>query len=233
MISPEKEQLKRLNGELNNDIIRNSRVSSKRTRRKRGPAMNMNDNRNDRSGKNFLFTAFIVFDIVALIIIALIFTGVFSPKEEEPEIVQLKFEQQYFSQEPGFYVALDGIFQADILRLNQERFANSVFLGDSLTEGLSLYGYVDASNVVAVRGLNLITAQKKIKKIAKKNPQYLFVMLGINDLSWTGSTVSGVADSYKKLIEKIHKKTPETKIYIQSLLPVTKKYESSHKLLKN
>ena len=46
-------------------------------------------------------------------------------------------------------------------------------------------------------------------------------------------TVDDIEANYIKLVEKLHDKMPKAKIYIESLLPVTKNYEKAHKLLSN
>lgn len=190
------------------------------------------ENRENKEKKRFSFLPFfLAFDFVALVLIVLMLSGVFSSKEEEPYVI--RYEQVTIMEQPDFLVSVQTMIEEEAIRANQERFDESVFLGDSLTEGLGIYGYVNTSNVVANRGLNIENATKRVKKIVKKKPSYVFIMLGINDLNNSAYSMDDIEDNYCKLIEKLHGKLPETKIYVQSLLPVTAKFEKDNKALSN
>ena len=134
---------------------------------------------------------------------------------------------------PDFQKQIEDLTKKWKKEARQERFNNSVFLGDSLTEGLGIYGYVKTKNVVAQKGININAAAKKVKKIVKQNPKYVFVMLGINDMSYEGSYLPSIEERYRNIIKKIHRNLPEAQIYVESLLPVTSAYENSHKKLTN
>lgn len=192
--------------------------------------LNQGENR-ENTGKNWFLPFFIAFDIIAVLAIILMFSGVFSSKEEEPYMI--RYEQVTITDQPDFLSSVQAIIEEETIKANQERFDESVFLGDSLTEGLGIYGYVKTANVVAERGLNIENATKKIKKIIKKKPSYVFIMLGINDLNNSVYSMDDIEDNYCKLLEKLHEKLPETKIYVQSLLPVTAKFEKENKALSN
>lgn len=186
----------------------------------------------ENTGRNWFLPFFVAFDVVAVLIIILMFSGVFSAKEEGP--YELRYEQATIEDQPEFLVSVQTMIEEETIRANQERFDESVFLGDSLTEGLGLYGYVKTANVVAERGLNIENATtKKMKKITKKKPSYVFIMLGINDLNNSVYSMKDIEANYRKLLEKLHGKLPETKIYVQSLLPVTAKFEKDNKALSN
>ena len=194
--------------------------------------LNQTENQEDKKKKGVSFLPFfLAFDFVALVLIVLILSGAFSSKEEE--IYEIRYEQVTIMEQPDFMVSVQTLIEEETIRANQERFEESVFLGDSLTEGLGIYGYVKTGNVVAERGLNIENATKRVKKIVKKNPSYVFIMLGINDLNNSAYSMDDIEDNYCKLIEKLHGKLPETKIYVQSLLPVTAKFEKDNKALSN
>ena len=60
---------------------------------------------------------------------------------------------------------------------------------------------------------------KRLKDITDGRPSKLFILLGINDI---GKDIPDavIADNYLKIVNEIHTKCPETKIYVQSVLPV-------------
>lgn len=190
-------------------------------------------NVDEKQGGSWFFPAFIAFDIIAIGLIVCYFLGVFSPKEVEPEYVEVSFHQTTVETSDTMLDQLAQVFETERKEACQERFEHAMFLGDSLTEGLGIYGYVKEKNVLAIKGLNLLTAKDYIKKIAKKQPKYVFVMLGINDLNCESFSMDYNEKNYRKLIEKIHKKSPDTKVYVESLLPVTSGFQKEHKQLSN
>ena len=197
---------------------------------------NRSGEESNRNGtkKNLFFPIFLAVDVILIVLIVGAIVVRSGKKEEKPAEVTVTFEQTLIAPEPDNYMeSIEEVIEADILRANQQRFREAVFLGDSLTEGLGLYGYVKTKNLVAKKGLSIEQAQKKIGTITKKKPKYIFVMLGINDMNYSGYTLSDIESNYRTLLEKLHKKLPNTKIYLQSLLPVTSKFAKSHKRLSN
>ena len=95
-----------------------------------------------------------------------------------------------------------------------------VLLGDSMTEGLSIYGFFPETHIVGVNSLNTISALEQVDNVASFNPAKLFILLGINDI-WEGGSVDDYIGQYKKLITEIKGKTNNFSIYIESILPVS------------
>lgn len=228
MSSPEKEQWKQVNRDIQKD----------KTEQKQDGLDTRQEEQNSlhaelqESKKTLSFLPFfIAFDIIALFIIILVFTSVFNPKA--PETIEISYQQTVLEEQPQMMETIQNIIAEGIAESNKERFQHSVFLGDSLTEGLGIYGYVKTGNVIAQKGLSIERAMKKVNKIAKKKPEYVFVMLGINDLNFSSYSMDDIESNYCKLVEKIHKRLPDTKIYVQSLLPVTDKFQKENKRLSN
>lgn len=122
----------------------------------------------------------------------------------------------------------------------------AAFLGDSRTVDLFIYSslgktkakpYCDVGlNVQTVftkRFLNqdgqLLTAIEAMK-LNKKSINKAYLMFGINEL---GYNVDEFIRLYKKLIDEIRKINPNTVIYVQSILPVSKSKDNSDKLHNN
>lgn len=103
----------------------------------------------------------------------------------------------------------------------RDKFSDSVILGDSRAESILGYGILDSSSVVASKGKNLITAQKKgdINKAINLAPKNIFLTYGLNDTGIYGES-SKFIDEYEKIIKYIQKKLPTTKIYVNSIFGV-------------
>jgi lysophospholipase L1-like esterase len=96
-----------------------------------------------------------------------------------------------------------------------------VFLGDSLTEGFDLKGYFQISNIKN-RGLSGDTTYQvryRLEEIVNARPAKLFLMIGINDL-FQGEDAATVLRNISSIIREFQQRSPETEIFIQSILPV-------------
>lgn len=114
----------------------------------------------------------------------------------------------------------------------KEIFKNDLFLGDSRTDSLDFYGVVQSENVISDLGLTAKKAMDKIDSIVERQPENIFIMLGINDILNEKESVRFI-DNYKKLTNSIGERLPETNIYIQSIPPVHKEVKEKKPLLTN
>lgn len=116
--------------------------------------------------------------------------------------------------------------------IDEEFFNDALFIGDSITEGISAYGILDGANILAVKGLTISKAEKEIETIVKKHPAKIYILLGSNDLLY-GMDSEKFSSDYMEFIQHIKDKLPDTKIYIQSIFPVSKNVEGKKPLLSN
>lgn len=114
---------------------------------------------------------------------------------------------------------------------DKEYFSSSLFIGDSISTGLSLYGFLDQDNVFAQQGLAPSTALDAeidgvtlSDKIAAFKPKKIFVMLGTNSVGYANNET--LAASMNELVEKISGLT-KAKIYVISIPPITPEAEQS------
>lgn len=114
---------------------------------------------------------------------------------------------------------------------DKEYFSSSLFIGDSISIGLSLYGFLDQDNVFAQQGLAPSTALDAeidgvtlSDKIAAFKPKKIFVMLGTNSVGYADNET--LAASMNELVEKISGLT-KAKIYVISIPPITPEAEQS------
>jgi hexosaminidase len=95
-----------------------------------------------------------------------------------------------------------------------------VFLGNSLTELFDLRILGDSS--IINRGITGDFSEgirKRLAEVISLHPSRLFIEIGINDLVEHVS-VKEVTRNYKAIIDEVKEKSPQTRIYIQSVLPV-------------
>jgi len=96
-----------------------------------------------------------------------------------------------------------------------------VFLGDSLTEGFDLINHFGKSNL-RNRGMSGNLTEHvlyRLEEVFNTKPCMLFLMIGINDI-YQGTASDLVINNIEKILNKIQEKSPQTKIYCQSILPV-------------
>ena len=91
-------------------------------------------------------------------------------------------------------------------------FAGSVIIGDSITESIVEYGYLDTDVVVSKRGLNVQAADDQINTAINLNPTHVFMAFGSNDLEIYGSDSSGFIDAYRTQIKKIQAALPDVPV---------------------
>ncbi len=114
----------------------------------------------------------------------------------------------------------------------KEIFKSDVFIGDSITDSLSFYKFLDKSNVVAKMGLTAKKAVTMIDNIVEKEPENIFILFGTNDIL-NGGDNKKFAGEYSELIQAIKSRLPDVNIYINSILPVEEKVKNKKPLLTN
>lgn len=113
-------------------------------------------------------------------------------------------------------------------QFEQERQINSndfVMLGDSLTEGGDWATYfsewLPAGISVVNRGIvgdDAPGIYDRLHQILPGNPAKIFLLVGVNDISHQ-ITADSVLTDIEKVVHRIVEECPDTKLYIQSLLP--------------
>lgn len=111
-------------------------------------------------------------------------------------------------------------------------FRQDVFMGDSITEGLSFYEFLDESNVCAKIGININNAGIEVDEASKINPKNIFLLFGVNDMDET-MTSQYYSTLYANLIHQIKFNLPEANIYVQSILPVLPIVEEKRPYISN
>lgn len=101
-----------------------------------------------------------------------------------------------------------------------------VMLGNSLTEFGGDWNKKLKGKHIRNRGIagdDVAGITHRLSQILPGKPKAIFLMVGINDLSHD-LTVAQVAELCEGLIRKIRREAPETKLYVQSLLPINESF---------
>ena len=110
-------------------------------------------------------------------------------------------------------------------------FDNDLFIGDSISTGLYLYGFLDKSNVFAEVGLNpesaiyhQIDGVTSVQKTSAMQPRNIYIMLGTNGLAYFDGAY--MANKLVELIAELETACPTANIYVITIPPVTAAHEA-------
>lgn len=101
-----------------------------------------------------------------------------------------------------------------------------VMLGNSLTHGCEWHELFGMPNVLN-RGINGDIVQgirERIQPIVKGHPKKIFLLTGVNDVSHH-LTADSIVTALGSLISYIREQTPETQLYVESLLPINNSFK--------
>lgn len=103
---------------------------------------------------------------------------------------------------------------------------NIVFLGNSITNGCEWHELLGMPNVVnrGISGDIVEGIEDRLAPIVNGHPEKIFMMIGVNDVSHN-LTADSIATATIRLIEHIRSASPQTRLYVQSLLPVNSHFD--------
>lgn len=96
-----------------------------------------------------------------------------------------------------------------------------LFLGNSITE-MGNWGKLSGDTTVINRGIGgdiTFGVLKRLDDVIKRKPSKIFLIIGINDI---GKDIPDVviAENIRRIIETLKTGSPETKIFLETILPV-------------
>ncbi len=107
-----------------------------------------------------------------------------------------------------------------------------VFFGNSITQAGEWSTYFP-DLMVANRGIsgdNTEGMLARIDEIANAKPKKFFIMAGINDISLQRSNKK-IVNNYRNILRTLRMASPETEIYIQSVLPINNDFARYRRLI--
>ena len=125
---------------------------------------------------------------------------------------------------------------------SQSYLAKCVFVGDSITVGLSDYQLVSMKNVIAEVGMNIQKINTETMKTAygeltvldalkEAQPENIYIMLGSNGIAWMD--IDSMINEYSTFIDGIKGSLDGSNVYIIAIPPVTAAKESAEEPISN
>ena len=96
-----------------------------------------------------------------------------------------------------------------------------VFLGNSITDGgefHELFRRHDIKNR-GISGDVVDGVRERLEQVMKGHPSKVFLLIGINDISH-GKSAEAIAREYDALVREMLEKSPATRLYLQSVMPI-------------
>ena len=106
--------------------------------------------------------------------------------------------------------------------------AELVFLGDSLTDSCEWQEFFRNSRIKnrGISGDTTTGVLNRIDEVVESKPQKIFIMIGINDIN-RGRKVDEILMNYKLILSIFQERIPQTKVFIQSILPINNQKRSN------
>ena len=96
-------------------------------------------------------------------------------------------------------------------------FANTIFFGDSMTQAIGEYGFLDMTNIVYQRSATIDVLITKIPEVAATLPKQVVIFTGLNDCNHY-TDIADYRRDYVTLLQQLKTSIPGVKIIVSSLL---------------
>lgn len=103
-------------------------------------------------------------------------------------------------------------------------FSDSVLIGDSRMYGFEAFDLVEPSRVLADAGYTINNVDDMVDEIRSLQPDVIYLSFGVNDMGLEiGSDLgeNGYAQVYEQKVDELLSVSPNSKIVINSVIPVT------------
>ena len=101
-----------------------------------------------------------------------------------------------------------------------------IFLGNSITDGgewSELFNNLRIKNR-GISGDVTLGILDRLSEVTESHPLQIFLMIGVNDLA-AGISQDTILARYERIITKIKSSSPETELFVQSVLPVNPEFK--------
>lgn len=97
-------------------------------------------------------------------------------------------------------------------------FANTIFFGDSMTQAIGEYGFLDMSNIVYQRSATIDVLIGKVAEVAATFPKQVIIFTGLNDCNHY-TEIADYRRDYVAMLEQLKAAIPGVQVVVSSLLP--------------
>lgn len=124
------------------------------------------------------------------------------------------------------YEAMRGLIEEQIKQIENGKlsyrkvFSDVYIAGDSLMEGLRVYGILNSNHIFAKVSASLFHLESVMPKIIAVRPPVLILHYGINMIGDQQYHVDSFINQYTKDIKSLKKALPDTRIVVSLLFPV-------------
>lgn len=146
--------------------------------------------------------------------------------EAETTTVKATEAESTTAKPTGSILKVEGSVKSEEMTFSQA-FANAVFVGDFMVSGISGYDFLPDDSVFSDNAMTSDRITNYLNDIVAKSPSEVYIMIGLNDLNYGGRTIDEIYGYEKTFIEQLKAKLPTAEIYVLSVLPVSKRYNSS------
>lgn len=110
----------------------------------------------------------------------------------------------------------------DYFKQMPDRKHEIIFLGNSITEVGVWEELIDKPHVLnrGISGDNSYGVVARMDEVLSSRPDKIFLMIGVNDIK-RGTPESYILYNYHRIVSRVKKESPRTRLYLQSILPVT------------
>ena len=96
-------------------------------------------------------------------------------------------------------------------------FANTIFFGDSMTQAIGEYGFLDMTNIVYQRSATIDVLITKIPEVAAMLPKQVVIFTGLNDCNHY-TDIADYRRDYVTMLQQLKASIPGVNIIVSSLL---------------
>lgn len=129
------------------------------------------------------------------------------------------------------------------VEVDESYFSNALFIGDSRTMGLKMYGGIEGAVFYASDGMNIYNlwtekfCEVNGKKVTLEEAlltqtfEKIYIQVGINEMGW--GSADGFIAAYSQTVEKIKELQPKAVIFVQGIMRVTKEKSEQDAVFNN
>ncbi|MCD8333354.1 MAG: SGNH/GDSL hydrolase family protein [Clostridiales bacterium] len=117
-------------------------------------------------------------------------------------------------------VDLYNLSEDEIRKLNfQEIFSGCIVMGDSLTEGIYVYEYLNSSQVIYTNGISIPSTDNHLAQAQALNPRVVFLSYGSNDISHIHYDYERFREEFDDFLNRAQAALPDAELYVNLIFP--------------